>query len=708
MSLVNVPNGYLALFNETTVNANNSTFDRLLVQGDYVNDLTVKSTVGTTSLNVDTVSDEVTGSNLNFDNIECKTFQMTTAPTSGYFLKSDASGNASWSDISVSAVTSATGTADQVLINGTSGVATSGPITLTLPQSIGTSSNVTFNNIAGTLTTASQPNVTTMSNLTSIGTLSSLTVSGLATTGTLKLNSIANTTAGNVLYYDSTTKSVTYGSAPTSSITSIVGTANQVIVTNGSGPTVTLSGPQDLATSSSPTFTNVSVTTAFNANANFNGASVQTVLKNASTGTGAYEELQILNSANLGLRFGQTSPLYTGWTGDSFIYNSNNAGIMFGTNNSPTMYLTSGGNLGIGAFTKATAPSNRLHTLTTTGNNYLLIENTNNAGQSALDLKRGSTEWIMYVPGGQTTLQIYNNTLATDAMILNTSGHVGIGNTPGCRLHVQGSSGELFRVTDGSRTLYMGCDANEPWFGTSTNNSIRFVTNGTEKMRLGNNGFLGIGCTPTTALLQIAGTYGSLGLDLASSDLYANMRVIRNNNSPYDTHMYIGYGSGATSNLYFYSNNTQALVLSGGNSLTMNGTLLVTSACTVQGNLNCQGTYQRFGTACQMLMSGSATLSYNATSGSFAHGLGTTPDVVMVYLECTSAINGYAVGDIIPYMGSEWVSGNFNINIWFNSTTIGYVRAGNFPVITSRSGAFPAFNASSANFQLRFRYYRNI
>lgn len=48
---------------------------------------------------------------------------------------------------SVSGVSSITGTANQVLANGTSGSPTVGAITLTLPQSIGTASNVTFGQI---------------------------------------------------------------------------------------------------------------------------------------------------------------------------------------------------------------------------------------------------------------------------------------------------------------------------------------------------------------------------------------------------------------------------------------------------------------------------------------------------------------------------------------------------------------------------------
>ena len=48
------------------------------------------------------------------------------------------------------------------------------------------------------------------------------------------------------------------------------------------------------------------------------------------------------------------------------------------------------------------------------------------------------------------------------------------------------------------------------------------------------------------------------GLDLATADAYANLRVIQNTTSSFDKHLYIGYLSGATSHVYLYSNNLGA------------------------------------------------------------------------------------------------------------------------------------------------------
>lgn len=64
--------------------------------------------------------------------------------TAGQVLVSGSSSAPSWATLSGVAVTTLQGTANQVLVNGTSGTPTSGAITLTLPQSIATNSNVQF------------------------------------------------------------------------------------------------------------------------------------------------------------------------------------------------------------------------------------------------------------------------------------------------------------------------------------------------------------------------------------------------------------------------------------------------------------------------------------------------------------------------------------------------------------------------------------
>ena len=89
------------------------------------------------------------------------------------------------------------------------------------------------------------------------------------------------------------------------------------------------------------------------------------------------------------------------------------------------------------------------------------------------------------------------------ALTLYRDGNVGIGTlVPGCDLHIQGSSGEMLRATDGTRTFYMGCDSNDPWVGTSTNHKLRFINNGQETARF-NTGSYSFNMTQAMSTMSI-------------------------------------------------------------------------------------------------------------------------------------------------------------------------------------------------------------
>ena len=72
-------------------------------------------------------------------NLSLAAIQLTTGAANNYVLKSDASGNASWAALSSLGVSSITGTTDQVIAS-----ASTGAVTLSLPQSINTTSIPTF------------------------------------------------------------------------------------------------------------------------------------------------------------------------------------------------------------------------------------------------------------------------------------------------------------------------------------------------------------------------------------------------------------------------------------------------------------------------------------------------------------------------------------------------------------------------------------
>jgi len=162
-----------------------------------------------------------------------------------------------FSDISLSALTaksflyadiggliSATGAATngQILI-GSTGL---NPVAATLT---GTASQVVVTNGAGSITLSLPQNIAVGSSPTFAGlTLSGLTANAFTYSGTGgAITSTAAPTNGQLLIGST-------GAAPVAA--AITGTANRVTVTNSAGG-ITLSGPQDLGTGSSPTFANM-------------------------------------------------------------------------------------------------------------------------------------------------------------------------------------------------------------------------------------------------------------------------------------------------------------------------------------------------------------------------------------------------------------------------------------------------------------------
>lgn len=134
------------------------------------------------------------------------------------------------------------------------------------------------------------------------------------------------------------------------------------------------------------------------------------------------------------------------------------------------------------------------------------------------------------------------------------AGNVGIGVTqPSVKLQVSGTSTELLRLTDGTRTLYAGCDANEPWFGTSSNNALRLATNGTEKARITSAGNVGIGTGTPQEKLDVR---GNLAIGNSASSNYITFRGTTGDEGY--THTYIGeriYSGAELSELLLFKGN---------------------------------------------------------------------------------------------------------------------------------------------------------
>lgn len=149
-----------------------------------------KIVVGTNGATLMTATESAGAFGTVFNSTLTGTSFIKSGGTSSQFLKADGSIDANTYLTSGSGVSSITGTANQVISS-----ASTGEITLSLPQSIGTGSSPTFSTVAattftgaltgnastattaGTVTTAAQPAIT------SVGTLTSLTSSGTITSG---------------------------------------------------------------------------------------------------------------------------------------------------------------------------------------------------------------------------------------------------------------------------------------------------------------------------------------------------------------------------------------------------------------------------------------------------------------------------------------------------------------------------------------------
>ena len=165
--------------------------------------------------------------------------------------------------------------------------------------------------------------------------------------------------------------------------------------------------------------------------------------------------------------------------------------------------------------------------------------------------------------------------------LTQSAGRVGVGTRwPGFRLDVQGGA------VNASGGLCIAGDCKTSWAQVG---GSQWMTSGSSLLY--NSGNVGIATQATaSAKLVIGGVAGSEGLDLATSDQYANLRVIRNSKSTHDKDLYLQYGAGAGSKIRFYTDNAESMTLVGGNlgvgTANPTAKLHVAGNITVDGNIN--------------------------------------------------------------------------------------------------------------------------
>jgi hypothetical protein len=151
-------------------------------------------------------------------------------------------------------------------------------------------------------------------------------------------------------------------------------------------------------------------------------------------------------------------------------------------------------NVGIGT----SSPDKAMHVKTAVNNTAVVrIESTATDSYPTLSLKNDAREYQLTAHGPLgDKFTIYDGTSGSHRFVIDTSGNVGIGtDSPSALLHVDGPAGDLIKVTSpGVGTGYLGVESGYTYINANTGGaSLRFETQGSERMRIDASGNLLVG-----------------------------------------------------------------------------------------------------------------------------------------------------------------------------------------------------------------------
>lgn len=360
------------------------------------------------------------------------TFAAGGTPTTGDIIVGLRGGiNTKFNWVLPAGLDSITGTANQVLVNGSSGVPVTGNATLSTPQDIATTSSPTFNNLTlsggaifdanGNIELFMSPTISAVNfiaianniagQVPSISAAGSDTNIGLLLQGkgtggigfrtgntTVPFNFysgtaaqhvtnfvMANTAANRTATWQDSDGTVAWLSDVMGTVTSITGTANQVLAngTSGSPETgaITLTLPQDIATTSNVTFGTVkfSSITSVTETPMLYDSYGNVLLAAKSAGVGAVNYLSIINN-------GTNNPV-----GISALGSDTDIGLAFGPKGA--------GSVGI----NTASPTNPLIIYNGTGSQHqtnFLFANTANSCNVTFQDASGTLAFLSDIPAG--------------------------------------------------------------------------------------------------------------------------------------------------------------------------------------------------------------------------------------------------------------------------------------------------------------------
>jgi hypothetical protein len=196
--------------------------------------------------------------------------------------------------------------------------------------------------------------------------------------------------------------------------------------------------------------------------------------------------------------------------GATYVWNTTNTPMRFGTNNAERMRIDSSGNVGIG--TSSVSSATKLEVYGNSAAAHVGIRANNAAADGYATLWLSNAGDNTGIIRGGASAAAYTNQLAmltgsampitfspnnTEAMRIDSSGNVGIGVTPTYKLEIGGVTESIFRNTGGSvqSVVYSSGGGSQAQFGTFSAHPTVLITSGTERMRITSSGDVAVGRT---------------------------------------------------------------------------------------------------------------------------------------------------------------------------------------------------------------------